>query len=297
MSVHIPVLKSELVENLKLKKGDVVVDCTLGGGGHAIDVISKLEELGGGTFVGIDIDEKAIEDFERDIAKFKKVKGMRIELVNKNFSKLGEIARDLELEKIDKVYADLGFSSDQIEDITFRKDKELDMRMDKEMVVKAKDLLNGLYKKETEKMFREYGDVEYAAHLAREIDFYKKSKPIETTSQLNAIVKTVLNNAHKLYSQDKELQRVYQALRVAVNSEFQNLEIMLNTAAEMLGDEGRIAIISFHSGEDRIVKKAFKDKIKSKKFKWAEELIRPQPKEISKNIRSRSAKLRVVEQS
>lgn len=294
MSIHIPVLKNELVSKLSLKKNDIVVDCTLGGGGHALEVLKILEELGGGRFVGIDISIDAIENFKKQIKNFKQVE---INLVNKNFSKLEEILDELGIEKVDKIYADLGFSSDQIDDITFRKDKELDLRMDKEMIVKAKDLLNGLYKKETEKMFREYGDVEYAGNLAREIEFYKKSKPLERTSQLNGIVKTVLNNAHKLYSLDKELSRVYQALRVAVNSEFINLERMLSTAVKSLNKEGRIAVISFHSGEDRIVKKAFKEGIKTKQIKWVEELVLPQAQEVKQNNRARSSKMRIVQQS
>lgn len=291
MTKHIPVLKNELIEGLALKKGDVVIDCTLGGGGHAIEVIKELEEKGGGIFVGIDFSKEAIESFNKISKEFKKVK---IKLVNKNFAKLDVILEELGIDKIDKVYADLGFSSDQIEEITFRKDQELDMRMDSEMVVKAKDLLNGLYKKEIEKMFKDYGDVRYAGLLAREIEFYKQTKPFERTTQLNAVVKTVLNNVKKATIVDKELQKIYQALRVAVNSEFKNLENMLEIALEKLNILGRVAVISFHSGEDRIVKKIMKTAVKSDKFEWISELVLPSSIEVSRNSRSRSSKMRIL---
>lgn len=291
MTKHIPVLKNELISGLDLKKGDVVVDCTLGGGGHAIEVVKVLEEKGGGTFIGIDFSKEAIDDFKKVVKGFKKVK---IELFNKNFAKLEEIIKELGIEKIDKLYADLGFSSDQIEEITFRKDQELDMRLDSEMVVKAKDLLNGLYKKEIEKMFKDYGDVRYAGLLAREIEFYKKTKPFERTTQLNAIVKTVLNNVRKATIVDKELQKIYQALRVAVNSEFVNLEKMLETAVNYLNTLGRIAVISFHSGEDRIVKRVMKTAVKTNDYNWIGELVLPTSSEVSKNTRSRSSKMRIL---
>ncbi|MBP9759645.1 16S rRNA (cytosine(1402)-N(4))-methyltransferase RsmH [Candidatus Dojkabacteria bacterium] len=291
MTKHIPVLKNELITGLDLKKGDVVVDCTLGGGGHAIEVVKVLEEKGGGTFIGIDFSKESIDNFKKVVKGFKKVK---IELFNKNFAKLEEIIKELGIEKIDKLYADLGFSSDQIEEITFRKDQELDMRLDSEMVVKAKDLLNGLYKKEIEKMFKDYGDVRYAGLLAREIEFYKKTKPFERTTQLNAIVKTVLNNVRKATIVDKELQKIYQALRVAVNSEFVNLEKMLETAVNYLNTLGRIAVISFHSGEDRIVKRVMKTAVKTNDYNWIGELVLPTSSEVSKNTRSRSSKMRIL---
>lgn len=291
MTKHIAVLKTELVDSLSVTKGNVVVDCTLGGGGHALEVMEKLENAGGGVFVGIDIDSQAIENFRK---KLKKYSNIEVKLVKANFAKLEEVLQNIGLDRVSKLYADLGFSSDQIEDITFRKDKELDLRMDDELYVKAKDLLNGLYRKELEKLFREYGDVKYAGPLAREIELYKKTKPIERTSQLNAIVKTVLNNNHKLTLLEKELQKIYQSMRIAVNGEFVNLEKMLSTAIDKLEPNGRIAIIAFHSGEDRIVKRTFKDAVRTKQCKWIKELVVPSNYEVSLNPKSRSSKMRVL---
>lgn len=321
---HRSVLLKETIKLLDIQKG-VYIDCTLGGGGHTLEIVKKLQSCGGGRILSIEVDKAAIKRFEKqlgdsgwkkDKSTFTK-KDVRINIAHDNFENLKKILKGLEIYDVNGVVVDLGLSSDQIEDSTrgfsYMEDGPLDMRMDKGLKVKAEDLVNGLYKNELEKLFKG-SDERYAKSIAKGIVTERKVRRIETTKHLVQIIRKVLSKQsfrqvslpfvmggkQKKCSRPivraywiKPAMRVFQALRIAVNSELSSLQNMLPQALEALQAGGNFVCISFHSGEDRIVKRFIKDmevreriKILTKKPK------RPSKEEMRVNIRSRSAKLR-----
>jgi 16S rRNA (cytosine1402-N4)-methyltransferase len=303
---HTPVMLEEVIEYLQIKKGEKYVDCTLGGGGHS----GRIRELGG-KLLSIDQDSEAIshvwEKFKAQRSKFKipdqnsKVDKIyeideNWELVQGNFADIEELAKVTGFEKVSGVLFDLGVSSHQFEDksrgFSFDSNEELDMRMDKNLGVKASALVNGLTRKELEKMFLELGDEENGWKIAREIEKVREVLPIRTCRQLSEICERVCPRVGRLHPATK----VFQALRIQINDELGSLEKGLREAFSILKPGGRIVVISFHSLEDRVAKQYFRALEEEKKIKvLTNKPVMASENEEEENPRSRSAKLRAIE--
>jgi len=307
MAIHKPVLPKESVDNLNLREGSVVVDATLGGGGHSRKILERIGDKG--TLIAVDIDIKALESF----IKFP-IKTKNIRLVNKNFSDLENILLTIGIEKVDAILADLGYSSDQLEDeeigMSFTKDSPLDMRLDRSGELSARDVVNDYSEENLEKVIREYGEEKFWRRITKAIINARKIKPIETTAELSKIITRAVPEKYT-YGKIHEATRTFQAIRIEVNRELENLKVFIPQAIEALSSGGRLAIISFHSLEDRIVKRQYKEnaggcicppefpkcqcgrtpkiRIITKKPVKATDL------EVADNPRARSAKLRVCE--
>lgn len=289
---HIPVMLFEALEYLKIRKDGVYVDCTLGGGGHSLEIAKSLSEKG--VLISLDWDEDALKYVE-EMRRSKKYE-CNWRLVKSNFVKLTDVLKQEGIEKVDGILFDLGVSSYQLDvaerGFSFKKQAELDMRMDRELTVKAKDLINGLYKKELESLLRTYGEEPRAKKIAEVIVEKREENVIETTEQLSQIIQKVV----PFKARNKSAMRVFQALRIAVNDELSNLQTGLPQALESLAEEGRCVVMSFHSLEDRIVKNVFLDSEKKGLGKrLSKRPITPTPAEIIQNPRARSAKMRVFE--
>jgi 16S rRNA (cytosine1402-N4)-methyltransferase len=303
MNIHKSVLLGEAIENLNLKGGAVVVDATLGSGGHAKSILEKIGKKG--KLIAIDYDIENIE---------KQKTADNIFLVNDNFANLGKILEGLEIEKVDAVLADLGISSDQLENekygLTFQKESPLDMRLDKRNRLSAWTIVNKFKQEELEMIIKNFGEERFAKNIAKKIIEFRKIKKIETTMELAEIVKNAVPGKFrkgKLHPATK----TFQALRIAVNKELENLEKFIPQAIEVLRSQGRLVIISFHSLEDRIVKNIFRENARGcvcpKDFpkcvcgkKPRIKIISKKPiiptfEEIAENLRSRSAKMRICE--
>ncbi|MBI2036275.1 16S rRNA (cytosine(1402)-N(4))-methyltransferase RsmH [Candidatus Microgenomates bacterium] len=289
---HTPVLLPEVIEGLKVRRGKKYIDATLGGGGHGIEIIKM-----GGRVLGIDVDEEAIgyvkekiksQPFDFAQGRKSKVKtGQDLILVKGNFRDIGEIARTNGFERVAGIIFDLGVSSHQLNraerGFSFQKEGPLDMRMDKALSVTAADLINGLYKNELIYIFEKFGEERLARRIADAIISARAIKRIETTGELAAIIEKVSPKRGKIHP----ATRVFQALRIAVNDELESLERGLLQAKELLEKGGRIVAISFHSLEDRIVKRSFAGGELLKKP------ITASVQEIALNPKARSAKLRI----
>jgi len=313
-SKHKPVLLKESIDYLKVESG-IFIDLTLGGGGHSKEILKNLVN---GKLICFDVDRDAIKRFENYmIEKNWKKKGstlkkgnIEIILVIKNFEKVREVLKRLDIKEIDGAIADLGLSSDQIIDekkgFSYMSDAELDMRMDERLNVKAKDLVNGLYESELVKLFKSQDEI-YAKRIARGIINERKKNYINTTLHLVKIIQKSIpfvSRGYRKYSSKakvgpywkKPVQRVFQALRIAVNSELSSLRKMLPQVIEALASGKRMVVISFHSGEDRIVKKIFKEKERLGKGKVLNKKpIKPTEEEIKNNYKASSAKMRIFE--
>lgn len=323
MILHKPVLLKEAIDNLNLKEDMVVIDATLGGGGHSREILRKIGA--GGILIAFDLDAQAIEDFARisniksqnsnklQNSKLKIQKIGNVILVNDNFANLEKIVAGLKIEKVNAVLADLGWSSDQLSGrgMSFQKDEELDMRLDRNQELTAKYIVNNCSEEELGKIIREYGEERFWKSITKRIIQYRKDKKIETTGELAEIITGAVPGKYK-HGKIHPATRTFQALRIETNRELENLEKFIPQAIEILRLKGRLAIITFHSLEDRIVKKSFREnargsvstdeitgrkiiktapqvKLVNKKPLTAEEI------EIRENPKSRSAKLRVCE--
>lgn len=302
MSIHKSVLLKEAVELLNLKEGDVVVDATLGGGGHSREILKIIKN---GKLITIDADEKAIKNFETESDD-------RTILVNDNFANLGKILEELKIEKVDAVLADLGWSSDQLEGkgMSFIKDEELDMRLDEKQTLSAKKIVNEYSQSDLEGIIRNYGEEKFFKNIAKRIIKYREDKKIGTTAELAEIIKNAVPPKYR-YGKINLATKTFQALRIETNKELANLEKFLPQAAESLKPGGRLAVISFHSLEDKIVKNIFRENArgcicpadfpkcvcgKTPRVRIiTKKPIMPSAREIAENPRSRSAKMRVIE--
>jgi len=310
MSEHKTVLLREAIEALNLKEGDVVVDATLGGGGHSLEILKKISPTG--KLLSIDRDEDAIKRFRQRIVG--KDFAQNIILVKDNFSNLAEILRDKNIEKVKGILADFGLSSDQLNDkergFSFYSKGVLDMRMDKNQKLTAKQVVNEYSEKKLADIFRKFGDEAYARNIAKKIVEEREKNEIASVEGLVEIIKTAVSEK----SRRKKIHfatKVFQAIRMEVNSELLSIERFLKQAIKSLQKGGRLAVISFHSGEDRLVKNFFREKErgcdcppefpicqcgkKSEIKIITKKPIVPSKSEIADNIRSRSAKMRVVE--
>lgn len=275
---HKSVLLTEVLEGLRVKPNEKYIDATLGGGGHA----KKILELGG-IVLGIDVDKDALEFVE-------KLKSENLTLARGNFRDIDKIAHLNNFDKVAGIIFDLGVSSHQIDDpvrgFSFQNEGPLDMRMDQELGVRALDLVKILTKGELNEIFTEFGEESHAWKISDAIVRARSVRPIETTADLAKIVFPIAGQSKK----------VFQALRIAINDELNAITQALPKALGLLGEKGRLCVISFHSLEDRIVKRKFLEFEKEERGRIiTEKPIVPTNEEINENKRARSAKLRIFE--
>lgn len=285
---HISVLKDEVLSALGVKPGRLYIDATLGGGGHTIAILER-----GGKALGIDVDEDAVTYVRQRAKEGGFTENLKI--VKGNFSDIESIAQKNDFEKVSGILFDLGVSSHQLDTpergFSFRREGPLDMRMSQKLTVTARDLVNGLNKKELVTLFERLGEEYRAREIAERIVQSRKKQPIETTSQLASLVGDGMG-----YSPIDPSTKVFQALRIAVNDELNNLRVGLNESIRLLEKKGKLVVISFHSLEDRIVKETFKNFSEAKLgIPLTNKPIVPREKEKQENPRSRSAKLRIFE--
>lgn len=285
MQYHEPVLLNEVLENLKADKSKVFVDATLGDGGHSIEILKA-----GAKVIGIDYNDDSLE---RSWTRIKQLGlSQNFEAVKGNFKDLDILVN----EKVNGILLDLGYSSFHLEGyqkgVSFQKDEELDMRIDTSRGVKAKDLLKVLDVNKLEQVFRVFGEERYSKKIAQEIVKKREVKEIHSTNDLVAIIKSVVPSQQ--VSRINPATRVFQALRIVVNGELENLKLAMPKAENLTLPGGRILIITFHSLEEKLVREFSRDFQPSIKL-IGESPILPSPLEISRNPRSRSAKLYVFE--
>lgn len=314
---HKSVLLQEAVSGLNIRSGDVVIDATLGGGGHTREILARV--LPGGTVIAIDADLSALESF-RERAKtddlFRQALQARtLILVHNNYSFLEEVLEDEGIESVDAILADLGFSSDQIEagerGFSFLQSGPLDMRLNRETELTAAEIVNTFSLGDISDMLRDYGDESESRRIASAIVKAREEKLFTTTDELRDIIEKAYPKGKRYKMKIHPATRTFQALRIAVNQELEHLEKFLGQAVKRVRVGGRIAVITFHSGEDRAVKQFFRDQAKGcvcppgfpvcrcgnqPKIKiLTKKPIIPTNEEIKNNPRARSAKLRVVE--
>ena len=289
---HYSVLKKEVMTSLDIKSDGTYLDVTLGSGGHSLEIVEHLST--NGKLIGLDADITYLATVEKLLTDNSVA---RVIVKRSNFADVKEVAEELDIVEFDGILADLGWSSDQLtslEGLSYMNEHhELDMRLDKEKQVKAKDLVNALGKSELETLFGRYADFgkRQAKQLTTNILNARKQEPIQTVGQLNRIVE-------KQFGEDKQkLGRIYQALRIAVNDEYNNLKTLIHNGVELLRKNGRIAIITFHSGEEVVVRSEFDALVSSSNAMYVlpKMFIQPRVEELKENIRSRSAKLWVLE--
>lgn len=292
---HIPIMVTEILDFLQIKPGQIGLDATLGYGGHSRKMLEQLQ--GQGHLYATDVDPIESEKTRMRLAAAGY--GPEILTIHRtNFANLDQVAPP---EKLDFVLADLGVSSMQIDDptrgFTFKFDGPLDLRLDPTSGVSAAERLRELEQNELEALLVENSDEPYAARIAKAVmQVYKQGRTIETTKQFAAVIEGALSFLPAGERKDavkKSQQRCFQALRIDVNSEFEVLYTFLEKLPDVLKSGGRVAILTFHSGEDRLVKKAFKHYLREGIFsEISEDVIRPSVQECFQNPRARSTKLR-----
>lgn len=308
---HRPVMAQEVLHWLAPRPGAVIVDGTLGGGGHAVQIARRISP--GGRLVGIDRDPYALEHGARRV-KDEGPADVHMDFVQANYADLPGVLDSLGIHRVDGVLLDLGVSSPQLDDpergFTYREDAPLDMRMNPQEGVSAADLVNQASEAELRRIIAEYGEERWAARIARFIVRRRQQKPLVTTGDLVEVIKAAVPAAARRQG-PHPARRTFQALRIAVNDELGSLQRALEGAIERLKPGGRLVVISFHSLEDRIVKTTFKQAERG--CRCPPELPvcqcrrrptlrvltrrpqRPTQEEIQENPRSRSAKLRAAE--
>ncbi len=306
---HYSVLLGETIEYLNVRPGGIYVDGTLGGGGHAYEVCKRLN--GQGRFIGIDQDADAIRAAGERLAEF----GDLVTIVRSNYSNMREVLREQGIDKVDGIVLDLGVSSFQLDTpergFTYRSaDAPLDMRMDDRQTLTAKDIVNEYSEMELFRIIRDYGEDKFAKNIAKHIVNARKKEPILTTGQLNDIISAAIPMKVQATGGHPS-KRTYQAIRIELNHELDVLKDTLDDMIDLLKDDGRICIITFHSLEDRIVKSNFKKNENpctcpsdfpicvcgkmSQGHVATRKPILPSEEELEVNSRSKSAKLRVFE--
>jgi 16S rRNA (cytosine1402-N4)-methyltransferase len=303
---HEPVLLKEVVDWLCTKKAGLYVDGTVGGAGHAYEILKETD----GFLVGIDCDTLALKAAEIKLAGF----GSRKVLVKANFAELGKVLETLQIKKVDGVLLDLGVSSPQLNQaergFSFNQPAPLDMRMDRSLKLSAYDIVNSFAQKDLEKIIRTFGEEKMAGRISRAISRKRSLSPLTTTVELAAVIAAAMP-AHFRHHRIHPATRTFQAIRIAVNNELDVIKPAIDSAADVLNSGGRIAIISFHSLEDRIVKNEFrllegactcpKDvpfcvcRREAKLEVLTRKALVPSAAEIETNPRARSAKMRVAQ--
>ena len=306
---HYSVLRDETIEELNIKPDGIYVDGTLGGAGHSIEICKRLSEKG--RLIGIDQDSDAIAAASERLKDYMD----RVTIVRSNYSDMKNVIHNLGIDKVDGIVLDLGVSSFQLDTpergFTYRvEDAPLDMRMDDRQALTARDIVNDYCEMELFRIIRDYGEDKFAKNIAKHIVQARANKPIETTGELNEIIKAAIPSKVRATGGHPS-KRTYQAIRIELNHELDVLQDNLDDMIDLLNDEGRICIITFHSLEDRIVKSNFKKNEnpctcpsnfpvcvcgnKSKGHVITRKPILPSEKELEENSRSKSAKLRVFE--
>lgn len=285
-SVHRPVLLTEVIEGLAPREGSIIVDGTVGAGGHAAALARKVGPSG--RVIGLDRDPEMLE------LAAKATEGLSVTLIHAAYSELDDVLDDLELGSVDGVLLDLGLSSDQLHwshrGFSFSQDSPLDMRFDPDADTSAADLINKLSAEELADLFFEYGEERHSRRVARKIVEARRVEPITTTGRLAEIVRRAIPGK---WGPIDPATRVFQALRIGVNRELEHLDKALERLPDWLTVGGRAAIISFHSLEDRRVKVAFRES--PELHVLTRKPIAASAEEIQHNPRARSAKLRVAE--
>ena len=307
---HTSVLLEETVDGLNIKPDGIYVDGTLGGGGHAYEVCTRLGNKG--RFIGIDQDEAAIEAAGIRLRDF----GERVTIVRSNYCDMKSQLQKLGIDKVDGIVLDLGVSSYQLDTaergFSYRVDAPLDMRMDRRQKMTAKDIVNDYSEMDLFRIIRDYGEDKFAKNIAKHIVMEREKGPIETTGQLIDIIKRAIPMKFQKTA-GHPAKRTFQAIRIELNRELEVLRDSLDDMIEMLNEGGRICIITFHSLEDRIVKGIFKKNENpctcpshfpvcvcgnvSKGTVITRKPILPGEEELEENSRSKSAKLRIFERS
>ena len=305
---HKSVLLYETVDSLNIKPDGIYVDGTLGGGGHAFEVASRLGE--NGRLIGIDQDADAIKAATERLEPFKE----KVTIVRSNYRNIREVLAGLGIQKVDGIYLDLGVSSYQLDTaergFTYRENAPLDMRMDQRNEKTAADIVNDYTEMELFRVIRDYGEDKFAKNIAKHIVRARESGRIETTDQLVEIIKAAIPAKMRMEG-GHPAKRTFQAIRIELNKELEVLTDSIDTMIDLLNPEGRLSIITFHSLEDRIVKLRFRDNEnpcicppnlpvcvcgkKSKGKVITRKPIIPADEEIEENKRSKSSKLRVFE--
>lgn len=306
MEKHVSVLLEESISALNLKENSIIVDCTLGYGGHSSYILQRIKK---GFLFAFDQDSEAIRHSTERLSSI----GTNFTIIKSNFVNLKEELAKRNIYKVDGVLFDLGVSSPQLDDKTrgfsYHEDARLDMRMDQENPISAYEVVNNYTKEELANIFYKYGEDKFARNIAKKIVEYRENKPIETTLELVEIIKSAV--PMKFRKDKHPARQIFQAIRIEVNHELDVIEPALEQALSILNIHGRVAVITFHSLEDRIVKNFFKEKcaidpkVKGMPNIPAEYLpdyelvvnkaIVPTEEELKNNPRARSAKLRVIE--
>ena len=305
---HKSVLLEETIEGLRVKPDGIYVDGTLGGAGHASEVCQRLSAKG--RFIGIDQDQDAIVAASERLAAYKD----RVTIIRSNYCYMVDELKNLGIHQVDGIVLDLGVSSYQLDNeergFTYRADAPLDMRMDQRQSRTAADIINGYEEKELYRIIRDYGEDKFAKNIAKHIVAARQEKPVRTTGELTEIIRRAIPMKIQAAG-GHPAKRTFQAVRIELNRELDVLRESLDGMIDMLGDGGRICVITFHSLEDRIVKTIFRKNEnpctcppdfpvcvcgkKSKGKVITRKPILPGEQELEENSRSKSAKLRVFE--
>lgn len=304
---HVSVLLNECIEGLNIKEDGIYVDGTLGGAGHSSEILKNLSK--DGLLIGIDQDEDALKAAKNRLQNYNNVK-----YVHNNFYNIDSILNELDIEKIDGMMMDLGVSSYQLDEaergFSYMKDAPLDMRMNRDNSLSAYEVVNNYEEQEIYRIIRDYGEEKFAKRIAKFIIERREEKPIDTTLELVEIIKAAIP-AKARREGPHPAKRTFQAIRIEVNSELSILNRAIEDGVNRLNKGGRMAIITFHSLEDRIVKIKFKELAtsctcprefpicvcggKAKVKLITRKAMDPSKEEVEENPRSRSAKLRVIE--
>ena len=306
--LHVPVLLKEVIEGLNIKPDGTYLDLTLGRAGHSSEILSKLSPEG--LLIGVDQDDEAIEYSQKRLSKIRD----NFILVRDNFVNIDEILERLNINKVDGILMDLGVSSPQFDDqsrgFSYRFDSELDMRMDKRNPLTAKRIVNEYSLEELVRIFQEYGEEKYSYSIAKNIVKQREIAEINSTLELVDIIKRS-KPAKELKKVGHPAKQIFQALRIEVNDEINVLKRTLGKALNRLNKGGRLLVITFHSGEDKIVKHLFKDlavvegnrydlPLQNTKTEFnliTKKGIKPSEFEIKENHRSISSVLRIIEKA
>jgi 16S rRNA (cytosine1402-N4)-methyltransferase len=307
-SFHIPVMQREVVESLRCRPGGIYVDGTVGGGGHAGEILQHTAP--NGLVIGMDVDDDALRESEERLRPF----GHRKILVKGNFADIDSILESLNIREVDGILLDLGVSAHQLKTarrgFSFFLNAALDMRMDKGRGLSAYDIINTFPEKELERIIKDFGEEIMARRIAKMISMRRKASPIKTTAELADVIVKALPSSLKT-KKIHPATRTFQAIRIYVNNELLNLDDAINRGVDVLRKSGRFSIISFHSLEDRIVKDGFRSwekgcicppslpvcacHRKAKLKILTRKPITPAASEIECNPQARSAKLRTAE--
>jgi 16S rRNA (cytosine1402-N4)-methyltransferase len=295
--VHIPVLAETLAEQIKLPRDGVMVDATIGQGGHSLLFGRTLGPKG--VLIGLDVDKESIQRAHFTLKDL----SCKVILICANFAQISEQLSEQGIKKVDFILADLGLCSAQLADVrrglSFQMDSPLDMRIDERLKTTAADIVNETDEKSLADLIYRFGQDRASRRIARFIVRHRRDRSITTTGQLAAIVcKALQRPGAKRWTRIHPATRTFQALRIAVNNELENLEKLLDSAPELLSKNGHIAVISYHSLEDKLVKNSFKQNRKENKYcDFTKKPMVPSRQEIAENRRAGSAKLRIAKKS